>query len=132
MKYARIIVVAGVLAALAACQPKGAAPSAVSDTSTVLATVNGTPITENFLDAYVKALSQGKASASTITPEQRTQVTDQLIRAELVAQQAETDGVDKQSDTANRLANCYSPWRRCGTTRARVLIAVVLNTAGAS
>ena len=104
MKYARIIVVAGVLAALAACQPKGAAPSAVSDTSTVLATVNGAPITENFLDAYVKALSQGKASASTITPEQRAQVTDQLIRAELVAQQAETDGVDKQSDTANRLA----------------------------
>lgn len=104
MKYARIIVVVGVLAALAACQPKGAAPSAVSDTSTVLATVNGAPITENFLDAYVKALSQGKASASTITPEQRAQVTDQLIRAELVAQQAETDGVDKQSDTANRLA----------------------------
>ena len=104
MKYARIIVVAGVLAALAACQPKGAAPSAVSDTSTVLATVNGAPITENFLDAYVKALSQGKASASTITPDQRAQVTDQLIRAELVAQQAETDGVDKQSDTANRLA----------------------------
>ena len=104
MKYARIVVVAGVLAALAACQPKGAAPSAGSDTSTVLATVNGTPITENFLDAYVKALSQGKASASTITAEQRTQVTDQLIRAELVAQQAETDGVDKQADTANRLA----------------------------
>jgi peptidyl-prolyl cis-trans isomerase C len=104
MKYARIVVVAGVLAALAACQPKGAAPSAASDTSTVLATVNGTPITENFLDAYVKALSQGKASASTITPDQRAQVTDQLIRAELVAQQAETDGVDKQADTANRLA----------------------------
>ena len=104
MKYARIVVVAGVLAALAACQPKGAAPSAGSDTSTVLATVNGTPITENFLDAYVKALSQGKASASTITADQRSQVVDQLIRTQLVAQQAEKEGLDKLGETANELA----------------------------
>jgi peptidyl-prolyl cis-trans isomerase C len=104
MNYARIVVVAGVLAALAACQPKAAAPSAGSDTSNVLVTVNGTPLTENYLDIYVRSLSQGKATAATLTPEQRTQVTDQLIRAELVAQQAEKDGLDKQGDTANQLA----------------------------
>jgi peptidyl-prolyl cis-trans isomerase C len=106
MNYARILVVASVLAALAACQPKGAASSSAgagSDTSAVLATVNGTPITENFLDTYVKAASQGKASASTLTPEQKSQVVDQLIRVELVAQQAEKDGVDKLPDTANEL-----------------------------
>jgi peptidyl-prolyl cis-trans isomerase C len=104
MNYARIVVVAGVLAAVAACQPNGATSAAGSDTSAVVATVNGTPITENFLDIYVKALSQGKASASTITAEQRTQVIDQLIRTELVAQQAEKDGLDKQSETASELA----------------------------
>lgn len=104
MNYARIVVIAAVLTALAACQPNGATPAAGSDTSAVVATVNGTPITENFLDTYVKALSQGKASASTITAEQRTQVVDQLIRTELVAQQAEKEGLDKQSETSNELA----------------------------
>src|SRR5579871_3283449 len=104
MNYARIVVVAAVLAALAACQPKTDSATPGSDTSAVVATVNGTPITENFLDTYVKALSQGKASASTITADQRTQVIDQLIKTELVAQQAEKDGLDKQSETANELA----------------------------
>jgi peptidyl-prolyl cis-trans isomerase C len=105
MNYARIVVVAGVLTALVACQQNGASSSAAgSDTSAVVATVNGTPITENFLDTYVKALSQGKASASTITADQRSQVVDQLIRSELVAQQAEKDGLDKQPETANELA----------------------------
>lgn len=104
MNYSRFVVVAGVLAALAACQPKAAGPSAAADTSTVVATVNGTPLTENLLDVYVKALSQGKASATTLTPDQRTQVVDQLVRAELVSQQAEKDGLDKTPDTANQLA----------------------------
>jgi peptidyl-prolyl cis-trans isomerase C len=104
MKYARIVAVAGMLTALAACQQNGASSTAGSDTSAVVATVNGTPITENFLDTYVKALSQGKASASTITADQRSQVIDQLIRSELVAQQAEKDGLDKQPETANELA----------------------------
>jgi peptidyl-prolyl cis-trans isomerase C len=105
MNYARIIVVAAVLTALAACQPnKGAASDGAADTSAVVATVNGTPITENFLDTYVKALSQGKASAATITADQRAQVVDQLIRTELVADQAAKEGLDKQPETANELA----------------------------
>ena len=106
MNYARIVVVAAVLTALAACQPNNGASSSAagSDTSAVVATVNGTPITENFLDTYVKALSQGKASASTITADQRSQVVDQLIRTQLVAQQAEKEGLDKLGETANELA----------------------------
>jgi len=105
MNYARFLVVAGVLAALAACQPQSTASSTTaSDTSAVLATVNGTPVTENLLDIYVKAMSQGKATASTLSADQRTQVIDQLIRAVLVSQQAEKDGIDKQTDTANELA----------------------------
>jgi peptidyl-prolyl cis-trans isomerase C len=101
MNYARILVLAGVLAALAACQPKGAATSAVADTSPTLATVNGTPITQNFFDFYIKAIAGKKASD--LTADQQSQALDNLIRAELVAQQAEKDGVDKNSDTSDML-----------------------------
>ena len=98
MNYARILAVAGVLA-LAACQPKGA--SSTADTSPTLATVNGTAITQNFFDFYIKAIS-GKASSG-LTPDQQSQALDNLIRAELVAQQAVKDGVDKKTDTVNQL-----------------------------
>ena len=98
MNYARILAVAGALA-LAACQPKGA--SSTADTSPTLATVNGTAITQNFFDFYIKAIS-GKASSG-LTPDQQSQALDNLIRAELVAQQAVKDGVDKKTDTVNQL-----------------------------
>ena len=98
MNYARVLAVAGVLAALAACQPKGAS---TADTSPVLATVNGTAITQNFFDFYIKAIS-GKAS-NALSTDQQAQALDNLIRAELVAQQAVKDGVDKSADTVNQL-----------------------------
>lgn len=101
MNYARILAVTGILAALAACQPKGASSTSATDTSPTLATVNGTVITQNFFDFYIKAIA-GKPS-SALTPDQQSQALDNLIRAELVAQQAEKDGVDKKSDTVNQL-----------------------------
>ena len=101
MNYARIFVLASVLTALAACQPKGGATTAAADTSPALATVNGTTITQNFFDFYIKAIA-GKKS-SDLTPEQRSQALDNLIRARLVAQQADKDGVDKTADTEDLL-----------------------------
>jgi peptidyl-prolyl cis-trans isomerase C len=101
MNYARIVVLASVLTALAACQPKGGATTAAADTSPALATVNGTTISQNFFDFYIKAIS-GKKS-SDLTPEQRSQALDNLIRARLVAQQADKDGVDKTTDTEDLL-----------------------------
>jgi peptidyl-prolyl cis-trans isomerase C len=101
MNYARILVVAGVLTLLAACQPKGGSTSATTDTSPTLATVNGTAITQNFFDFYVKAIA-GKPS-SALTPDQQSQLLDNLIRAELVAQQAEKDGVAQKPDTINQV-----------------------------
>ena len=102
MNYARILVLASVLTALAACQPKGAATTAAADTSPALATVNGTAITQNFFDFYIKAIS-GKKPGD-LTPEQQSQALDNLIRAQLVAQQADKDGVDKSADTEDLLA----------------------------
>jgi peptidyl-prolyl cis-trans isomerase C len=101
MNYARIFVLASVLTALAACQPKGGATTAAADTSPALATVNGTTITQNFFDFYIKAIAGKKPSD--LTPEQQSVALDNLIRARLVAQQADKDGVDKTADTENLL-----------------------------
>lgn len=100
MNYSRALVLAMTLGALAACQSKGgAADTATEDTSTTLASVNGRAITQNFFDFYIKGIT-GKP-ASELPPDQRQQALDNLVRAELVAQQAQKEGVDKNADTQN-------------------------------
>jgi peptidyl-prolyl cis-trans isomerase C len=101
MNYVRFLVLASVLTALAACQPKGTTATATVDTSPTLATVNGTPITQNFFDFYVKAIS-GKKPAE-LTADQQGQALDNLIRANLVAQEAQKDGTEATPDTADML-----------------------------
>jgi peptidyl-prolyl cis-trans isomerase C len=101
MNYSRILLLAG-LVGLASCQPKtdggSANLSTPADNSPAVATVNGTNITQNFFDQYIKAIT-GKAS-SDLTQEQRTQALDNLIRAQVVGQQAVKDGIDKVPETA--------------------------------
>jgi peptidyl-prolyl cis-trans isomerase C len=100
MNYSRLLLLAGLLG-LAACQPKtdsGGSLTTPADTSPTIATVNGSNISQNFFDQYIKAIT-GKAS-SELTPEQRSQALDNLIRAQVVAQQAAKDGVDKVPETA--------------------------------
>jgi len=102
MKYSQVLVIVAALGALAACQPKGAATSGgTADTSPALATVNGTPITQNFFDFYVKAAAGKQSSA--LSDDQKQNALDNLIRAQLVAQQAIKDGVDKNADTEDLL-----------------------------
>jgi peptidyl-prolyl cis-trans isomerase C len=101
MNYARILVLASVLTALAACQPKGTTATATADSSPTLATVNGTAITQNFFDFYVKAISGKKPSE--LTAEQQAQALDNLIRANLVAQEAQKDGTETSPDTADMI-----------------------------
>jgi len=101
MNYARILLLAG-LVGLASCQPKGdSSLSTPVDNSPAVATVNGTNISQNFFDQYIKAIT-GKSSAE-LTQEQRTQALDNLIRAQVVGQQAVKDGVDKVPETAAML-----------------------------
>ena len=101
MKYSHVLVIFTALGALAACQPKGATSGGTADTSPALATVNGTPITQNFFDFYVKAAAGKQSSA--LSDEQKQNALDNLIRAQLVAQQAIKDGVDKNADTEDLL-----------------------------
>jgi peptidyl-prolyl cis-trans isomerase C len=101
MNYARVLVLASVLTALAACQPKGTTATATVDTSPTLATVNGTTITQNFFDFYVKAISGKKPGE--LTAEQQAQALDNLIRANVVAQEAQKDGTETSPDTADMI-----------------------------
>src|SRR6201985_2827359 len=102
MNYSRILLLAGLLG-LASCQQNGgsssANPSETSEPSPSLATVNGNKITQNFFDQYIKAITGGKAT-NDLSADQRTQALDNLIRAQVVGQQAVKDGVDKVPETA--------------------------------
>ncbi|HXY76961.1 MAG TPA: peptidylprolyl isomerase [Steroidobacteraceae bacterium] len=102
MNYPRLLVAFIALTALAvlsACQPKSAATP--TDTSSPVATVNGTPITRNFYEFYIKQAT-GKTSAD-LNAQQRTAALDNLIRGQLIADQAVKDGVDKSDDVPSML-----------------------------
>jgi peptidyl-prolyl cis-trans isomerase C len=101
MKHLRILCLSAALVALAACQPKAPAGAVSESTpsSPAVASVNGVPISRDFYEFYIKGIS-GKTS-SDLNPQQRTQALDNLIRAQLVAQQAVKEGLEKQPDTAD-------------------------------
>jgi len=98
MNYLRVFLLSAALAALAACQPKTAATATVADTSPAVATVNGSPISRDFYEFYIKGIT-GKNSAD-LTPQMRTTALDNLIRAKLVGEEAVKEGLDKNGDTA--------------------------------
>jgi peptidyl-prolyl cis-trans isomerase C len=94
------------IAMLTACgktqQP--AAPAAADKSApaaAAVAIVNGTTISRTEYDIYVKGLLQGKQQE--LTPEQKNQVLDEMISMQLMAAQAEKDGLDKDLETAAQL-----------------------------
>jgi peptidyl-prolyl cis-trans isomerase C len=97
MNYFRIPLLAGLIL-LASCQPKADTLSTGGDHSPAIATVNGANISHDFFESYIKAIT-GKAS-SELTDEQRNSALDNLIRAQLLGQQAVKDGIDKTPETA--------------------------------
>ena len=107
MKHLRILCLTAALVALAACQklPFGttgqSSSSPPTPASPTVATVDGTPISRDFYEFYIKGVT-GKTS-SDLSPEQRDQALDNLIRAQLIAGEAAKEGLDKQSDTAQLL-----------------------------
>jgi peptidyl-prolyl cis-trans isomerase C len=97
----RIVLIAGLVAALAACNRTGGSANAAgvpSDGKPPVATVNGTPISNQYFEFYVKTIT-GKTPAD-LQPEQREQALDNLVRAYVIADQARKDGVDKEPNTA--------------------------------
>jgi peptidyl-prolyl cis-trans isomerase C len=112
MNYSRILIPCA-LVLLAACQPKGTAPgsatagasgagstpAAASDNSAPVAVVNGTPISRQLFEFYAKGMANKKSYAD-LTPEQKDQALDNLIRALVVEQEAVKEGLDKDPNIA--------------------------------
>jgi peptidyl-prolyl cis-trans isomerase C len=86
---------------LAACHPNTAsAPSASSAPADSVATVNGTAISRNLYSIYLKGALQGK-DPNTLTQSDKEAALDTLVRAELVVQQADKNGLSKEAQTAD-------------------------------
>src|SRR5215469_2862393 len=79
---------------LSACAPKSSAPA---DTSPPVATVNGKPITRDLYEFYVKNVT-GKTSAE-LTPDIRDKLLENMVRGEVMAQEAVKQGLDQSGDT---------------------------------
>ncbi|HVN99394.1 MAG TPA: peptidylprolyl isomerase [Steroidobacteraceae bacterium] len=90
------------LSALAACAPKSTPAPGADATAKPVATVNGKPLPAAEFTFFSQTVA-GKPPGE-LTPEQRSQLLDTLVRAEVVAQQAEKDGLDKQGDAPQSMA----------------------------
>jgi peptidyl-prolyl cis-trans isomerase C len=91
---------------LVACAKNGAPAQNTTAASTnpadkPVATVNGSPISRAMFEYFVKNTA-GKA-ADQLSADQRNQALDNLVRAELVAQQAQKDGLGNSSDVSSAL-----------------------------
>jgi len=82
------------VAALTACGGK----QSTTDTSSVLATVNGVPITNDMFRAYVRSLAGGQEPQ--LDAQKHALVLNRLIDMEVLAQQAEQSGLTKDPEVA--------------------------------
>jgi peptidyl-prolyl cis-trans isomerase C len=92
------------LASLAACnktQQAAGPQTATAPAPAPVATVNGTAISHREYDLFVKDLLQGKQQE--LTADQKSQVVDDLINMQLLADQAEKDGLQNDPDTVAQL-----------------------------
>ena len=105
-QWARASTVAAITLLLAACGKgqQAAAPAATDKpTAQPVAIVDGTPISRDAYDDYLKSLLRGKP-LSDVTADEKNQVLDQMINMQLISIQAEKDGLDKDPDVATRIA----------------------------
>jgi len=103
-QWTYVSTVAAITLLLTACG-KGQQPAAPADKPAIppVAVVNGTPISRETYDDYLKGLLRGKP-ASDLTADEKNQVLDQLINTQLIAAQAEKDALDKDPEVATRIA----------------------------
>jgi len=101
MKPFKVVLLSASLASLAACHPNTNTGTTTSAADNV-ATVNGTAISRNMYDFYIKNALQGK-DPSTLTQQQKNEALDNLVRGELVVQQADKDGITKDPQTMDMI-----------------------------
>ena len=106
MKLLKIALFSLLALGLAACQPNAGTASssaASAPAADTVATINGTAISRSLFDAYLKGALQGKADPATLTHEQKEQALDNLLKFELVVQQAEKQDITKDPQTADMI-----------------------------
>jgi peptidyl-prolyl cis-trans isomerase C len=105
-QWARLSTVAAITLVLAACG-KGQQPAAPTaddkPASPPVAIVDGTAISHDAFDDYLKGLLRGKP-VTDVTPDEKNQVLDQMINMQLLSAQADKNGLDKDPEVARRLA----------------------------
>jgi peptidyl-prolyl cis-trans isomerase C len=84
-------------AAAADTRPAAAKPAAVTANKAFFAKVNGVAVSQNLADAFI---AEQKAKGAPDTPELHNAVRDELIRRELLLQEARKAGIDKKPDIA--------------------------------
>ena len=105
-QWACLSAVAAITLMLAACgkgQQAATTPAADKNATPPVAIVDGTPISREAYDDYLKGLLRGKPAAD-VTAEEKNQVLDQMINMQLIAAQGEKDGLDKDPEVATRIA----------------------------
>ena len=106
-QWARVSTVAAITILLAACGKgqQGVVATAATDKPATppVAIVDGTPISRDAYDDYLKGLLRGKP-VSDVTADEKNQVLDQMVNMQLIAAQADKDGLDKDPDVATRIA----------------------------
>jgi peptidyl-prolyl cis-trans isomerase C len=106
-QWTRVSTVAAITLLLAACgkgqQAVVAPPAPDKPAAPPVAVVDGTPISRDAYDDYLKGLLRGKP-ASDVTADEKNQVLDQMINMQLIAAQAEKDGLEKDADVVTRVA----------------------------
>jgi peptidyl-prolyl cis-trans isomerase C len=102
MKAIRYVAV-GVLLALGACSKPAADKPAAAATPAVppLVTVNGKPISQKLYESYAQAVA--RKPLAELSPEDQAKIKENLVRTELIAQQAEKDGLANDPEVATRL-----------------------------
>jgi peptidyl-prolyl cis-trans isomerase C len=106
-QWTRVSAVAAITILLAACGKgqQAAAPAAADKAAATppVAVVDGTPISRDAYDDYLKGLLRGKP-VSDATADEKSQVLDQMINMQILATLAEKDGLQNDPEVATRLA----------------------------
>jgi peptidyl-prolyl cis-trans isomerase C len=96
------LVTAFMLVTLSACSQEGSTASSTSDLGpSQVAVVNGQPVAESVLRVYV--LATERKNLDEMTPEERARVIDDIIGLQLLAQQADKDGLTRSRTLAAQL-----------------------------
>ena len=107
-RWTLVSTVTAVAVLLTACNKGQQTPApAIADTAApaadAVATVDGRTIHRSSYDDYVKSITRGSKTSAELTADEKNQVLDQMINMQLLAIQADKDGLANDPDTKIRL-----------------------------